>query len=203
MQKKIKLFLFSISVIFSFILGFYFHKNLNKFIPSQGSVIEISGVQPVYVCSNYFKLQKEKENKFYVSKVAEGLLVQNSKNLVKQVNSNIIWEGIVSNIIDKGSYRVKRCDSENTSSCSATLLKDVSILKIKNNDNNQEDYPIFKFPEEMDKFQLFIKKKNEADFSQISFPDLLKYIKLGTRVRVEHLFSASPQFEETYKITIL
>lgn len=176
--------------------------------------VELSGVQPVYICKNYFKSQSDKQSKYFLSKVAEGLAIMNRKKVVSEVNAHIVWEGKVTNMVLDGSFTFKKCKSEDPNLvtgpdtvCETTdvTFTDVYVVKLLNSENNEYDYPLIKFTSEVDGFTMQVKGKNNLDYQRIGINELTNYLHIGDSVRIEQFLKRdeSLNVSDEYKITVL
>lgn len=176
-------------------------------IDVSGSVIEIAGTQPVYVCKNYFLSQDDLRNKYFVSKVAEGLLIARKKQLVKEIQSHIIWSGKVKRIAVNSAAHLTTCAAKQPDEkCQkeAVNLDNINLIQIENIDNGESDFPFFRLNSEMENILFEFKKSNEPTYKRVNFYDLPTYIREGDSVNIEQdLQYNSGQYTNTYRITQL
>ena len=174
-------------------------------IDVNGSVIEIAGTQPVYVCKNYFLSQDDVRNKYFVSKVAEGLLIARKKQLVKEVLSQISWSGRVKRITVNSAAHLTTCaEKQPDEKCQTegVNLNNVNLIQLENIDNGESDFPFFRLNSEMENIFFEFKNTNESLYKRVNFQDLLKYIRVGDRVNIKQdLQNNSGQYSNTYRIT--
>lgn len=170
-----------------------------------GSVVEIAGTQPVYVCKNYFLSQDDVRNKYFVSKVAEGLLIARKKQLVKEIRSQISWSGRVKRIAVNSAAHLTKCASmQPNENCQKedVYLDAINLIQLEHIENGEFDFPFFRLNSEMENIFFEFKSADELLYTRVDFQDLLKYIRVGDRVNIEQdLQYNGGQYSNTYRIT--